>query len=172
MTTHVTTATIEADPEVPVTRITRDFRATPEQLHRAHTDPGLYARWVGPHELSTRIDHWDARTGGSYRFTNLVREGSARGLEGDETEFHFFGSFHEVRPDRIVQTFTYEGFPDGVSLETMTFEDLGDGWTRMHVHSLVDSFEAREQMLASGMEVGINEGYEKLDRMLEAGEIA
>lgn len=54
---HLTTATIEADPEVPVVRITRDFRATAEQLHRAHTDPELYKRWVGPDELDTIIDH-------------------------------------------------------------------------------------------------------------------
>lgn len=168
-TSHITTATIEADPEVPAVRIARDFRATPAQLFAAHTDPDLYAKWVGPHELSTRIDHWDARTGGSYRFTNLVREGGAR--EGDE-EYRFFGSFHEVRPDRIVQTFTYEGFPDGVSLETMTFEDLGDGWTRVRGTSLFDSFEGREAMLDSGMDVGINEGYEALDSMLEAGEVA
>lgn len=172
MSTHITTATIEADAEVPVTRIVRDFHATPDQLFRAHTDPDLYARWVGPHELSTRIDHWDARTGGSWRFTNLVREGSDRRLESGAEEFRFFGSFHEVRPERIVQTFTYEGFPDGVSLETMTFEDLGDGWTRMHAHSLLGSFEAREAMLSSGMEVGIHEGYATLDSLLDAGEVA
>ena len=51
----------------------------------------------------------------------------------------------------------------------MTFEDLGGGWTRLRIQSLVDSFEAREAMLASGMEVGINEGYEALDAMLESG---
>lgn len=169
---HITTATIEADPDLPSIRVTRDFHAPAEQLHRAHTDPDLYARWVGPHELSTRIDHWDARTGGSWRFTNLVREGSERSLAKDAEEFHFFGSFHEIRPDRIVQTFTYEGFPDGVSLETMTFEDLGDGWTRLHAHSLLDSFEGREAMLASGMDIGINEGYESLDAMLDAGEVS
>lgn len=171
-TTHITTATIEADPELPVVRVTRDFRATAAQLFTAHTDADLYAKWVGPHALSTRIDHWEARTGGSYRFTNLWREGSERPPEGAEEEFRFFGSFHEVRPDRIVQTFSYEGFPDAVSLETMTFEDLGDGWTRLHGHSLLPSFEAREQMLASGMEVGINEGYAALDALLDAGEIA
>ena len=71
-----------------------------------------------------------------------------------------------------MQTFTFEGFPEGVSLETMTFEDLGDGWTRLHSQSLVDSFEGREAMLASGMEVGINEGYAALDSMLAAGEVA
>lgn len=64
-------AEIEADSTVPLIRITRDFRATPAQLLRAHIDPDLYARWVGPHDLTTRIDHWDARYGGSWAFTNI-----------------------------------------------------------------------------------------------------
>lgn len=158
-TDRITTATIDADPEVPLIRITRDFRATPEQLVRAHTDPDLYASWVGPDSVGTRIDHWDARTGGSWRFLNV---------RGDE-EFGFHGCFHEVSPDRIVQTFTFEGAPESVSLETMRFEDLGDGWTRMRSESLVDSFEGRNAMLESGMEEGIHEGYATLDRILAEG---
>ena len=160
MTDHLTTARIEADPEIPIIRITRDFEATPAQLFGAHTDPDLYARWVGPDDLSTRVEHWDARRGGSWRFVNI------REAEGETEEYAFRGCFHEVRDDRIVQTFTFEGMPDAVSLETLTFEDLGDGWTRLHAQSLVDSFEAREGMLASGMETGIQEGYEKLDALL------
>jgi uncharacterized protein YndB with AHSA1/START domain len=79
----------------------------------------------------------------------------------------FYGSFHEVRPsERLVQTFTWEGMPDGVSLETMTFEDLGDGRTRTIGLSLVDNLEARDAIMASGMDVGVNEGYEKLDALL------
>jgi uncharacterized protein YndB with AHSA1/START domain len=70
-----------------------------------------------------------------------------------------------------VQTFTWEGMPEGVSLETMTFEDLGDGMTRMHAQSLVDSFEARDQWLASGMETGVNDGYAKLDTLLASGQV-
>ena len=74
-----------------------------------------------------------------------------------------------MRPnERLVQTFTYEGYPDGVSLETMTLEDLGDGRTRIVGLSVVDSMEARDMMLASGMEVGVVEGYEKLDELLAA----
>ena len=34
-------ATIEADPKLPIIRMTREFAATPEQLFRAHTDPEL-----------------------------------------------------------------------------------------------------------------------------------
>ncbi|MGP9539255.1 SRPBCC domain-containing protein [Brachybacterium sp. AOP43-C2-M15] len=153
------TAAIEADPEVPLIRVTRDFRATPAQVHRAHTDPDLYARWVGPADLSTRIDHWDARTGGAWAFTN-IRDGSE--------EYSFHGSFHEVAADRIVQTFTYDGWPEAVSLETLRLEDLGDGRTRLHATSLFDSFEGRNRMLESGMDVGIHEGYAALDALLAA----
>jgi uncharacterized protein YndB with AHSA1/START domain len=65
-----------------------------------------------------------------------------------------------------VQTFTFDGWPDGVSLETLTLTDLGDGRTRLVAESLVDSFEGRDQWLASGMEVGVNDGYAKLDALL------
>ena len=153
------TAQIEADPKVPLIRITRDFAATPEQLFRAHMDPALYAKWVGPNDISTRIDHWDARSGGSFAFTNL--------REGEEHSFH--GSYHEVSPTRIVQTFTYDAWPDGVSLETLTLTDLGDGRTRLTATSLVDSFESRDGWLESGMETGISDGYAKLDALLAEG---
>lgn len=153
--------TIEADPKVPVIRMTRDFNATPEQLFRAHTDPELFAQWVGPSSLTTRVVEWDARSGGSWRFV------SAR----DGEEYAFRGCFHEVRTDQIVQTFTFEGQPDGVALETLRFEDLGNGRTRLHAQSLVDSFEGRDAWLASGMETGVDEGYAKLDALLADGRI-
>jgi uncharacterized protein YndB with AHSA1/START domain len=66
----------------------------------------------------------------------------------------------------IVQTFTYDGQPDGVSLETLWFEDLGDGRTRLHAQSRVDSFEGRDQWVASGMETGVDQGYSKLDALI------
>ncbi|WP_329069880.1 SRPBCC family protein [Amycolatopsis sp. NBC_01480] len=152
-------ARIEADPSLPVIRMTRDFATTPERLFRAHTDPELFAKWVGPDNTTTRIDRWDARTGGSWRYVSVVRG----------VEYGFHGCFHEVRPDRVVQTFTFEGEPEGVALETMWFEDLGDGRTRLRTQSLVDSIESRDGILRSGMEVGINDGYAKLDGMLSDG---
>jgi uncharacterized protein YndB with AHSA1/START domain len=154
-------ATIEADPKVPVIRITRDFNATPAQVLRAHTDPDLFVQWVGPNGMTTKIDQWDARTGGSWRFVQ----------DSEGAEFAFRGCFHEIRPDRIVQTFTYEAEPDGVALETMVFEDLGDGRTRMLASSLCDSFEARDAWLRSGMETGVHEGYAKLDGLLADGAV-
>lgn len=148
--------TVTADPLVPLVRITRDFDATPAQLLRAHTDPDLFARWVGPDGMDTEILDWDATTGGRWRYV-ARREGE---------EFSFHGSFHDVRADRIVQTFTFDGEPDGVALETLWFENLGNGMTRLHGQSLVDSFEGRDRWLASGMETGVEEGYAKLDAVV------
>ena len=114
--TKTTETTIEADPRLPIIRMTRDFAATPEQLFRAHTDPVLFAQWVGPNATDTRIEHWDARTGGSWRYVS-VHEG---------TEYAFHGCFHEVRPERIVQTFTFEGEPDRGAFGVATIEIVFD----------------------------------------------
>jgi uncharacterized protein YndB with AHSA1/START domain len=158
-TTHETR--IEADPELPTVRIVRDFDAPPDRVYRAWIDPELVVRWLGPKDITMQIDTWDARTGGSYRY-------SAR-RNGAEIA-SFYGSFHELRPvERLVQTFTYEGVPDGVCLETVTFEDLGDGRTRATSLSVVDTMESRDGMIASGMEHGVVEGYEKLDALLAEG---
>jgi uncharacterized protein YndB with AHSA1/START domain len=149
--------TIESDPKVPLVRIVREFDAPPEKVFRAHTDPGLIVQWLGPRGLEMTVDHYDCRTGGSYRYI--------QSRDGEEYGFH--GCFHEVRPaELIVQTFTFEGFPDGVALEKLVLEDLGNGRTRLVATSLVDSFEGRDGFVASGMEVGVIEGYERLDEVL------
>jgi uncharacterized protein YndB with AHSA1/START domain len=149
---------IIADPKLPTITIVREFDAPPEKVFRAHVDPELFAQWCGPRSTEMRIEQWDARTGGSWRY--------AAWREGEEIA-RFFGSFHEVRsPERIVQTFTYEGAPDGVSLETMTLEELPGGRTRVTGVSVVDSMEVRDLVLSSGMEVGVIEGYAKLDELL------
>jgi uncharacterized protein YndB with AHSA1/START domain len=155
-TTHFETQ-IVADPDVPLVRIVREFDAPPAKVFRAHVDPDLVVQWLGPRDLTMTIDHFDCRTGGSYRYLHT---------RGDD-EFGFHGSFHEVRPDElIVQTFCFEGFPDSVALEKLVLEDLGNGRTRLTATSLVDSFEARDAFVASGMEGGVREGYERLDEIL------
>lgn len=151
-------AVVEADPTVPLIRITRDFAATPAQLFWAHTDPAEFVKWVGPDRMLTTVGRWNASTGGSWSYI----------AERDGAAFSFYGCFHEVRPDRIVQTFTWEGDPDEVTLQTITFEDLGDGSTRLRTQSLSDSFEGRDGWLRSGMETGIDQGYRKLDSLLAA----
>ena len=151
--------TITADPALPIIVITREFDAPPDRVFRAYTDPKLVVQWLGPRRLTMEIEEYDARTHGSYRFLHIDEDG---------TEYGFHGVFHEVRQhERIVQTFTWDGQPDGVSLETALFEDLG-GRTRVTTKSLVDSLEARDAILASGMSGGLTEGYERLDELLAA----
>jgi uncharacterized protein YndB with AHSA1/START domain len=158
-TTSTHEATIEVDPHVPLVRITREFDFPAAKVFRAHADPDLYARWVGPRSIEMTIETFDCRTGGEYRYTH--------GRPGEE--YRFYGSFHEVRPDElIVQTFTFEGFPDGVALEKLSFEDLPDGRCRLVTTSLVDTFEGRDAFVASGMETGVQEGYQKLDELLSS----
>lgn len=156
-TTHPQTR-ITADPNLPTIEIVREFAAPAGSVFRAHTDAALIKQWLGPRGLAMRIERWDAQTGGAYHYVHSAQDG---------TEYEFYGSFHEIRPDeRIVQTFTYAPYPDGVSLETMTFEDIGGRRTRLHIKSLYESIEARDAMVASGMESGVTEGYEQLDELL------
>jgi len=151
---------IEAVPDLPVVRIIREFEAPPERVFRAFVDPELFAQWCGPRSIDTTVDRWDARTGGEWRYT--------ASRAGDDFTMGFWGSFHEVRPaERIVQTWAFDGNPDGVSLETMTFEELDGGRCRVTSQSVVESLEIRDQMMASGMETGVREGYEKLDELFE-----
>ena len=148
---------IVSDPDVPLVRIVREFDASPEKVFRAHTDPDLVVQWLGPRDLTMTIDSFDCRTGGSYRYIHS--------RDGEEYGFH--GSFHEVRPNElIVQTFTFEGMPDAVALEKLLLEDLGNGRTRLTATSLVDSFVDRDAFVASGMDTGVIEGYERLDEVL------
>ena len=160
MSTTNRQAAISLDPTVPLVRITREFDAPPEQVFRAHTDPDLLVQWNGPDSTTMRIEHFHCTTGGSYRYVHTT-------TDGFEAWFH--GSFHEVRPaELIVQTFTYEGMPDGVALEKLVFEALPDRRTRLTSTSLVDSFEDRDAFVASGMDVGVQEGYRRLDQVLRS----
>ncbi|WP_424464474.1 SRPBCC family protein [Pseudoclavibacter helvolus] len=146
--------------DLPNVAVTREFDATPDRVFRAFVDPDLFTKWVGPHEVATNVDHWNAVTGGAYRWVNLQ--------DGEEIA-SFYGSFHEIREnERIVQTQTFEMMPDSVLLETITFEPREGGRTRVTSVSLLDSFEARDGLVASGMEYGVRAGYEKLDALLAA----
>lgn len=148
---------IIVDTEVPLVRIIREFDATPDKVYRAHVDPELFAQWVGPDARGANVDRWDARSGGSYRYV----------IASDGFETGFNGVFHELRENElIVQTFSWEGMPDGVALEKLRFEALEGGRTRLTSTSLVDSFADRDAFVASGMETGVVEGYKKLDELL------
>lgn len=157
MTTRTNETTIEAVDGLPIVRIVREFDAPPAKVFRAHTDPEILARWFGPRTTKMRIDDWNCRSGGTYAYAHQTEHG----------EFAVRGCFHDVVPSVvIVQTFGFPGDPDSAVLERYTFDDLGDGRTRLTVSTLAESFETRDTIIASGMETGVREGYERLDELL------
>lgn len=150
--------TVTAPEGLPFAEFEREFDAPVEAVFRAHSEPDLLKQWLGPHGYDMEIDTYDFRIGGRYRYIHRNPEGE---------EYAFSGVFHSIRENELaIQTFEFEGFPDVVSLDHLVFEDLGDGRTRLLGHSVFPSLEARDGMVESGMETGMAEGYERLDKIV------
>ncbi len=142
-----------ADREI---RIERIFDAPRDLVWRAHTDPESLAQWWGRGN-KLEIERFEVERGGHWRFVEHAPEGP-QGFEG---------RFREVAPhERIVQTFEWDGLPGYVAVNATTFEDLGDGRTRVVTTSLFHTREERDGMLSSGMEQGLSQSYMALDRLL------
>ena len=152
--------TITAEPGKQELFVTREFDAPRELVFRAHTDPKLFAQWIGPRNLTTNLDAFEPVSGGKWRFMQKDEDGN---------EFGFHGVFHEVSLERMIQTFEFEGLPESghVILETLKLEDLPNGRTRLTSQSVFQSVADRDGMIQAGMEVGLNEGYEQLDEILK-----
>ena len=151
---------ITAEPGKQELVITREFDAPRELVFKAHVDPKLYVQWLGPRDLTMRLEVFEPRAGGRYRYIH------SRG--GDDYAFN--GVYHEVTaPERIINTFEFEGLPERghVTLDSLTLEALPGDRTRLTVHSVSRSVADRDAALASGMETGVVEGYERLDEVLE-----
>lgn len=152
---------ITAPEGLPFIDIEREFDYPVELVFRAHRDPELIRRWLGPRGYEMDIDHYDFSTGGGYRYVHRA----------NGEEYAFNGVFHVVRENEFaIQTFEFEGFPDVVSIESIRFEELPGGRTRVHAHAVYPTLEARDGMVSSGMEKGLTEGYEQLDEVLAASE--
>jgi uncharacterized protein YndB with AHSA1/START domain len=148
---------ITAEPGVPYIDVTREFDAPRDLIYRAHIDPELIVQWLGPRQYKMTVERWEARDGGAWRYTH-------RDADGNEYGFH--GVFHgPASPETLIQTFEFEGAPGHVSLGTLTLEDRG-ARTVARVHSVYQSVEDRDAVLASGMSEGMTAGYERLDELV------
>ncbi len=129
-------------------------------VYRAHAEPELLTRWLGPRGYEMELSEYELVSGGRYRYVHRNPAG---------TEFAFRGTFHTVRPEElIVQTFEYLGAPDQVSLGYLWFVPIEGDRTLLRARDVHPSVEARDAMIASGMEHGVVEGYERLDETLAA----
>lgn len=147
--------TILSDREVVLTRI---FDAPRELVFKAHTDPALIPQWWGLRSNTTIVEKLEIRPGGAWRFIQ-------RNIEGNE--FAFNGEYREVvSPQRLVNTFEFEGTPGHTILDTLSFEELPDGRTQLTATSLFETVGDRDGMLDSGMESGSNESWDRLEELL------
>lgn len=150
---------IKAKPDTQEVFITREFDAPRELVFRAYTDPEIIVRWLGPRDLKMSIEKFESVAGGSYRYIH----------ERDGRKFHFRGVNHEVTaPERIINTFEFEELPEPghVAMQTARFKELPGGRCRVVAQSVFQSVADRDGMIASGMERGVNEGFERLDEVL------
>jgi uncharacterized protein YndB with AHSA1/START domain len=149
------TITTPADREI---RIERIFNAPRSRVWRAFTDPDQLKQWWGRGN-DLEIVRMEVEPGGHWRYIEHTPDG----------DHGFEGRYGEIVPEeRIVMTFEWDGMPTHLSLETVEFEDLGDGRTRVINTSLFLTTEDRDGMLQSGMEEGLNQSYAALDRLLAA----
>lgn len=138
--------------------ITRTFDAPRDAVFAAVTNPDLIPNWWGPRSVTTKVDEMDLRRGGTWQFRHTDRDG---------TEVTFHGVYHEVTaPERVVQTFEFDGAPGHVVLETLTLDEV-DGRTRYRTRSVFESLEDRDMAVASGMESGARETIERLAEIIE-----
>ena len=159
MSKNPTTVTVE--PGKQELFITREFDAPRELVFRAHTDPALYAQWLGPRGYEMILETFEPVSGGRYRYLHKDPAGNVYG---------FHGVFHEMSEERMIQTFEFEGLPERghVILDMMRLESLPGNRTKVVIHSVYPSVADRDGMVQSGMEHGVREGYERLDELFEA----
>jgi uncharacterized protein YndB with AHSA1/START domain len=154
MVTHnssTLTVTLPSEREI---RLSREFDVPRELLFEAFSKPEHVAQWWGQKDSTLAVCELDFRPGGAWRYVERAADGNEYGFRGQIREI--------VPPERIVQTFEWEGLPGHISVETMVLEDLG-GRTRITVTSVFDSVEDRDGMLQSGMEQGAGELYDRLE---------
>jgi uncharacterized protein YndB with AHSA1/START domain len=141
--------------------IVREFDAPRELVFKAFTDPKLMVKWLGPRDLKMRIEKFEAKSGGSWRYIHTDPNGN---------DYGFHGVVHDVTaPERIIQTFEFEGLPESghVALETAKFEALPGDRTRLTTQSVFQSVQDRDGMVQSGMERGVLDSHARLDELFE-----
>jgi uncharacterized protein YndB with AHSA1/START domain len=147
----------DGDREIVTERV---FSAPRERVFQAFVDPELVPKWWGRRADTTTVDKMDVRVGGDWRFVTDGPDGSTA----------FRGTFRAIEPPELIeQTFEWEGMPGHIVVEIARFEDLGDGQTKVSTRTLFHTTEERDGMIASGMEIGMGESYEKLDELLAQG---
>jgi uncharacterized protein YndB with AHSA1/START domain len=154
------TTQILADPGKQELFIIREFDGKREDVFDAFTNPETLVQFFAPFDLTMHFHYADYRTGGKYSWSNK---------RGEKTMCTFSGVIHELTaPVRIVQTAEFMELPErgNVVLEIITFESLPSDRTRVTIHDICPSIATRDAMIASGMDKGVADVFNKLDKIL------
>lgn len=136
----------------------REFDAPRELVFNAHLDPKILPLWWGPRDYTTKIVEMDVRVGGKWKFIQHTTGGE---------DVVFFGEYLEIKPhETFTNTFGFEGMPGEPGPEKYTFTDLGNGRTLLSTYSKFKNKEELDGLIASGMEWGANQSYDRLDETL------
>jgi len=138
--------------------MSRIFNAPREMVWKVCTDPELLPQWWGPRATHTIVEEMDVRVGGKWRYIH--------GYGGDQ-DFGFNGIYQEVvPPQRLSYTFEFEPMAGHICLETITFDELPEGKTKITTRTVFDSLEDLEAVLQTGMEGGAVESWDRLEELL------
>jgi uncharacterized protein YndB with AHSA1/START domain len=143
--------------------ITREFDAPRHLVYKAMTTPELVRRWWHAKRGEVTVCEIDLRVGGKWRYAMVADDG---------TEVAFHGDYVEIVPnERIVAREIYEGLPEGDSeaeVNTFTFADAGDGRTELTMLIQAPSKAARDALLESGMEDGLQDALDLLEETAQS----
>ena len=146
--------------------ITREFDAPRHLVFQAMTTPELVRRWWHAKRGEVTACEIDLRVGGKWRYAMVTPDGF-------EVAFH--GEYVEIVPDeRIVTREVYEGLPEGVTEEqgstvnTATFADAGEGRTELTLLSQATSKAARDAIIESGMEDGLQDALDLAEEVVRS----
>ena len=158
MISHSATVETPADTQI---LITREFDAPKELVYKAYTTPELVRRWWTAGRGDMTVCDIDLRVGGQWRYVMNA---------GDFGEVAFHGEYREIVPnERLVSTEVFEGAPDAAALDTLTLTEK-DGRALLTLLVEHKSKENRGAHLQSGMEDGLQDAYDRLERV--AAELA
>ena len=157
------TLTTEGDKYVIVKR---RFAAPPEMVYRATTEAKIMQKWLlGPPGWTMPVCISEARPGGKLR---------CEWSDGAGGDFYLTGEYVEIVPNKKMVHIERMHLPDPTPdnhVET-NFESDGAGGTLMTMRMTLPDKEARAAMLATGMDVGMEASYARLEEMVGAGAIA
>jgi uncharacterized protein YndB with AHSA1/START domain len=140
--------------------MTRAFNAPRSQVFVAFTEPDLLKRWLfGPDGWSLAVCEIDLKVGGKYRYVwRRASDGFEMGMGGVYKEI--------VVPERIVATEKFdESWYPGEAVGIVVLAEQG-AKTLLTQTMIYATREARDIALKSGMDEGMQAGYDRLETVL------